>query len=141
MSQALLQRFVDDLAQALPIDAKRSDNVRAILKNAASGLIQKQVPFLASFELRKSTREGKWLAVFHRRCTPQASNHPVEDIQRLPEPIDQLVRRLSEVSDNLKTGVGGASAQNNSGKKVLTWPLASSKRLPAFVESNGPEQC
>jgi hypothetical protein len=32
------------------------------------------------------------------RSTPQASNHPVEDIQKLPEPIDQLVRRLSEVS-------------------------------------------
>jgi hypothetical protein len=98
MSQSLHQRFVDDLAQALPIDAKRPDNVRAILKNAANGLIQKQVPFLASFELRKSTREGRWLAVFHRRCTPQAYNHPVEDIQKLPEPIDHLVRRLSEVS-------------------------------------------
>jgi hypothetical protein len=98
MSQTLHQRFVDDLAQALPIDAKRSDNVRAILKNAANGLIQKQVPFLAGFELRKSAREGKWLAVFHRRCAPQASNHPAEDIQKLPEPIDHLVRRLSEVS-------------------------------------------
>lgn len=98
MSQSLHQRFVDDLAQALPIDAKRPDNVRAILKNAANGLIQKQVPFLASFELRKSTREGRWLAVFHRRCTPQASNHPVEDIQKLSEPIDHLVQRLSEVS-------------------------------------------
>jgi hypothetical protein len=98
MSQTLHQRFVDDLAQALPIDAKRPDNVRAILKNAANGLIQKQVPFLASFELRKSTREGRWLAIFHRRCTPQASNHPVEDTQKLPEPINQLVRRLSEVS-------------------------------------------
>lgn len=98
MSQALHQRFVDDLAQALPIDAKRPDNVRAILKNAANGLIQKQVPFLASFELRKSTREAKWLAVFHRRCAPKASNHTAGDIEKLPEPIDHLVRRLCEVS-------------------------------------------
>jgi hypothetical protein len=44
MSQALHQRFVDDLAKALPIDAKRPDNVRAILRNAANGLIQKQAP-------------------------------------------------------------------------------------------------
>jgi hypothetical protein len=62
MSQSLHQRFVDDLSKALPIDAKRPDNVRAILRNAAAGLMDKQVPFLAGFELRKSTREGKWVA-------------------------------------------------------------------------------
>ena len=73
MSQALHQRFVDDLAKALPIDAKRPDNVRAILRNAANGLIQKKVPFLSTFERRKSNREGKWVAVFHRRCVPRVS--------------------------------------------------------------------
>jgi hypothetical protein len=98
MSQALHQRFVDDLAKALPIDAKRPDNVRAILSNAAKGLIDKQVPFLAGFELRKSSREGKWVAVFHRRCAPKASTHPAEEIEKLPEPTDQLVRRLCDVS-------------------------------------------
>jgi hypothetical protein len=98
MSQSLHQRFVDDLAKALPIDAKRPDNVRAILRNAAEGLINKQVPFLAGFELRKSTREGNWIAVFHRRCIPAVSTYPTEEIKNLSAPINQLVQRLSEVS-------------------------------------------
>jgi len=98
MSQALHQRFVDDLAKALPIDAKRPDNVRAILRNAANGLIQKQVPFLEAFELRKSAREGKWLAVFHRRCVPKVASPAVKRTETLSEPVDQLVRRLSEIS-------------------------------------------
>lgn len=98
MSQSLHQRFVDDLSKALPIDAKRPDNVRAILRNAAAGLIDKQVPFLAGFELRKSTREGKWVAVFHRRCIPAVSSYPTEEIKNLPAPTHQLVQRLSEAS-------------------------------------------
>jgi hypothetical protein len=98
MSQSLHQRFVEDLAKALPIDAKRPDNVRAILRNAATGLIEKQVPFLAGFELRKSTREGKWVAVFHRRCVPAVSSYPTEELKNLPMPTNQLVQRLSEIS-------------------------------------------
>jgi hypothetical protein len=98
MSQALHQRFVDDLAKALPIDARRPDNVRAILRNAAAGLIEKKVPFLASFEFRKSAREGKWLAVFHRRAIPRASSYTGEELRKLPEPTDQLVQRLTEIS-------------------------------------------
>jgi hypothetical protein len=98
MSQSLHQRFVEDLAKALPIDAKRPDNVRAILKNAAAGLIEKQVPFLAGFELRKSSREGKWVAAFHRRCVPAVSSYPTEELKNLSMPTSQLVQRLSEVS-------------------------------------------
>jgi hypothetical protein len=98
MSQSLHQRFIDDLAKALPIDAKRPDNVRAILRNAVGGLIDKQVPFLAGFELRKSAREGRWVAVFHRRCAPAVSGYPTEQMKNLPAPIHQLVERLCEVS-------------------------------------------
>lgn len=98
MSQTLHQRFVDDLAKALPIDAKRPDNVRAILQNATNGLIQKKVPFLAGFELRKSSREGKWIAVFHRKCVPKLLPHRTEQLENPPEPTDQLVRRLCEIS-------------------------------------------
>lgn len=98
MSQALHQRFVDDLAKALPIDAKRPDNVRAILRSAANGLIEKKVPFLAAFEIRKSAREGKWLATFHRRCAPKAIPQLPPEVETLAEPLDGLVRRLCEVS-------------------------------------------
>lgn len=98
LSQSLHQRYVDDLARALPIDARRPDNVRAILRRAADGLLEKKVPFLASFELRKSGREGKWVAVFHRRCVPAVSNYPAEEARNMPAITQQLVQRLSELS-------------------------------------------
>lgn len=98
MSQNLHQRFVEDLAKALPIDAKRPDNVRAILRNTANGLLQKKIPFLAGFELRKSPREGKWIAVFYRRSAPRLSPHPSDDLESLPVPTEGLVRRLCELS-------------------------------------------
>jgi hypothetical protein len=98
MSQTLHQRFIEDLAKALPIDAKRPDNVRAILRNAAAGLIEKKVPFLAGFEFRKSTREGKWVAVFHRGAPPRAAVPPSDEARDIPEQLDQLVRRLCEAS-------------------------------------------
>jgi len=97
-SQALHQRFVDDLAKALPIDAKRSDNVRAILKNAAQGLLNKKLPILAGFSLKKSTRDGRWVAVFHRKTSPRAIPSSSEAIQNLAAEIEPLVRRLIEAS-------------------------------------------
>lgn len=44
--QALHQRFVDDLAKALPIDAQRGDNVRAILKTPPNGCLPSNCQYL-----------------------------------------------------------------------------------------------
>lgn len=96
--QALHQRFVDDLAEALPIDAKRPDNVRAILKNTAQGLLNKHLPILAGFSLKKSARDGRWLAVFHRKTSPRTVTTSSEAVQNLSLEIEPLVRRLIEAS-------------------------------------------
>lgn len=71
MSQSLHRRYVADLAHALPIEATRPDNVRAILKGAAQGLIDRRVPTLKNFEFERSPRNGEWLVVFHREVKPK----------------------------------------------------------------------
>ncbi len=72
-SQEMYVRYVDDLAKALPIEAKRSNNVRAILSQAAKGLLEKKLPILQSFKIEKSGRGGEWLAYFHRKQSPKDS--------------------------------------------------------------------
>jgi hypothetical protein len=69
VSQKLHRRFVDDLCRALPIEAERPDNRRAILKRAAEGLGAAGFSLLANFEMEKG-RDGRWLAVFHRSKAP-----------------------------------------------------------------------
>ncbi len=71
MSQTRHQRFVSDLARALPIEANRADNVRAILAKAAHGLLAKRVPTLKSFHFERSRRNGDWLVVFERAVRPK----------------------------------------------------------------------
>jgi hypothetical protein len=70
-SQEMYVRYVDDLAKALPIEAKRSNNVRAILSQAANGLLEKKLPILQSFKIEKAGRGGEWLAYFHRKQKPK----------------------------------------------------------------------
>ncbi len=70
-SQAVHQRFVADLARALPIEATRADNVRAILKQAAQGLLDRGVPTLKGFHFDRSRRNGDWLIVFQRNVRPK----------------------------------------------------------------------
>src|SRR4029077_20246998 len=69
VSQKLRRRFVDDLCRALPIEAERPDNRRAILKRAAEGLGAAGFSPLAKFRMEKG-RDGRWLAVFHRSHAP-----------------------------------------------------------------------
>ena len=68
MSQSLHQRFVDDLSKALPIDAKRPDNIRAILRNAAAGLIDNAAASGAHFvEVGVARAEQDRAGVDHER--------------------------------------------------------------------------
>ena len=138
MSQSLHQRFVDDLAQALADrrqEARQRSSHSAKRRNRPN---RKASPFLAGFELRKSTREGKWVAVFHRRCVPSVSSYPTEEIENLPEPRTNSCNVLSKSPDSRKTGVGGANAPNNWGLMGLNRPLASSRRRPEWrVENPG----
>ncbi len=72
-SQAVHQRFVTDLARALPIEASRPDNVRTILAQVAQGLLNRRVPTLKSYRFDRSRRNGDWLIVFERNVRPSQS--------------------------------------------------------------------
>jgi hypothetical protein len=65
VSQKLHRRFVDDLCRALPIQAERPDNRRAILRRCAEGLQTAGFALLAGFQIEKG-RDGRWLAIFRR---------------------------------------------------------------------------
>jgi hypothetical protein len=99
-SQKMHIRFVNMLAKALPIEAARPDNVRRLLSNAAQGLINKNVPILASFSIEKSGREGEWVAIFHRKETPKDLPQ-AKDAEWKPATAEEgkLVRMLIEASD------------------------------------------
>lgn len=70
-SQEVYVRYVDDIAKALPIEATRPDNVRAILSRTAKGLLEKRLPILQSYKIEKAGRGGEWLASFYRREMPK----------------------------------------------------------------------
>ncbi|MCC6763348.1 MAG: hypothetical protein IT293_01685 [Deltaproteobacteria bacterium] len=73
VSQARHQRYVADLARALPIEAARPDNLRATIARAADGLLTRGVPTLRAYSFEKSARTGEWLVVFERRTKPTQS--------------------------------------------------------------------
>ena len=81
--QKLHRRFVDDLAQALPIAAGRPVDVRVALKKAAQGLLDMKLPILEAFLVEKS-RDGRWLATFTRKAPPRQDApvpaHAAEDL-------------------------------------------------------------
>lgn len=97
-SQKLHRRFVDDLAQALPIGAKNARDVRAILKRAAAGLLDKRLPILDSFGLEKA-RNGRWLAVFRRKGTLRKHARLAPGAALDPE-VEALVYRMVEAVGN-----------------------------------------
>lgn len=97
-SQEICVRYVDDLAKALPIEAARPDNVRAILSRTINGLMKKGLPILQSYKLEKAGTGGEWLVYFYRKAIPRDtltvkkdSFHP--DIEFL---VEQLIRVSGE---------------------------------------------
>lgn len=71
VSQAVHRRFVDDLARALPIEAARPRDVRAILKEVGEGLLEKGLPLLRAVRMDRS-RRGRWIAVYERNDLAKA---------------------------------------------------------------------
>jgi hypothetical protein len=100
LSQKLHRRFVDDLARALPIEAADERDTRKILKRAADGLLAKNLPILQSFAFERS-REGRWLAVFHRgEVHRSASRLPSGAAEELAPGLASLVGRIIEATGN-----------------------------------------
>jgi hypothetical protein len=71
VSQALHQRYVTDLARALPIEAADPKDIRKATARAAQGLLDRRVPTLKSYRFEKSPRTGEWLVIFERDVKPK----------------------------------------------------------------------
>lgn len=99
-SQKFHRRFVTDLARVLPVEAGRPRDVRAILKDAAQGLIEKKVRILESFTLEES-RAGEWLATFHRGTV---ANRPYTIPHNAAE---ELSPQLTLLVDRIAQAIGG----------------------------------
>jgi hypothetical protein len=93
-SQEVHRRYVEDLARALPIEAARPRDVRAILKKAAGGLLEQRLPILRSFALEEA-RDRRLLAVFHRKEAPRRVRPlPPQVAEGLGEAIFAQVERI-----------------------------------------------
>jgi hypothetical protein len=99
ISQKLHRRYADDLARALPIEAGTDLDKRKALRRAARGLLEKGLPILESFELEKS-REGRWLAVFHRKAQPKQEMLPPVVTEEFGPAVLFLVDRIVEATGN-----------------------------------------
>ncbi len=70
ISQQTHRKHVDDLARALPVEAARPTDARVAIRNAAQGLLDKNLPSLARFGFDRG-RQGRWIAVFERKAAPR----------------------------------------------------------------------
>lgn len=105
VSQKRHRRFVEDLCRALPIEAERPDNQRAILRRAAEGLGAAGFALLAGFRMEKG-KDGRWLAVFHRGQTPGpgyriARTSAGDLIPGVSALVDRIVEVTRDPSDRL----------------------------------------
>jgi hypothetical protein len=75
VSQKLHQRFVEDLAKALPVEAANESNAKKSLTRAARGLLQARIPFLKAFRFEKGM-DGRSLIVFERVICPHIFDPP-----------------------------------------------------------------
>src|SRR5215207_7964761 len=102
-SQTVHRRFADELAKALPIEARYARNIRVTLKSAAQGLLEKNFSLLASFSFEKS-RDGRYLAVFQRKARPKQEHPlPLAAAETLAPAMEFLVSRILEASGDEKS--------------------------------------
>ncbi|MFO0807591.1 MAG: hypothetical protein U0746_03125 [Gemmataceae bacterium] len=94
MSQGLHRRFVEDLADALPVEAACERDVRKAVRSAAQGLIDKGVPTLAGFRFERSN-DGRWVVVFDRKEAPKQDYATVRAAAAAMEPyLEEVVERV-----------------------------------------------
>jgi hypothetical protein len=100
ISQKMHRRFADELVKALPIEATRPRDRLAILKRTAHGLLSKRLPVLQSFALERA-RDGRWLAVFHRKAAPcQQGTLSPQILEGLSPGVAGLVERIVAATGN-----------------------------------------
>jgi hypothetical protein len=95
VSQQVHRRPVEDLARALPIEASRPRDAKAVLKSAAEGLLGHGLPILAG--ARFETSRGRPMAEFHRKAAPRQDAAPAAwGVHHLSEEARGLVERIVE---------------------------------------------
>lgn len=96
VSQKLHQRYVDDLAKALPVEAANESNAKKSLTRAARGLLIAEIPFLKAFRFEKGS-DGRSLIVFERGQAPKQDTATFRQAaQELSPELGELVERIVE---------------------------------------------
>lgn len=70
VSQQTHRKHLDQLARALPVEARRPADVKAAVRSAAEGLLGKGLPCLTGFRFERG-REGRPIAAFERKTPPR----------------------------------------------------------------------
>jgi hypothetical protein len=134
VSQKLHRRFVSDLAHALPIEARRDVDVRVALKKAAQGLLDKALPILETFTVERS-REGRWVATFHRRAAPrQDVALPRHAAESLAPGLLAVVERIVEATGNAEDRLWWAQCVKRLGVGPIDRALGQLKEACALYE-------
>lgn len=135
-SQKLHRRFVADLVRVLPMEAKRERAARAILTDAAEGLVEKRLPILSEFKLERS-RAGDWLASFTRGKAPD-SKYVVPAAESLTPAVADLVRRIAEATGNANDRVWWAQCAERLGPGAVDRALGQLKEVRAAGRLRNP---
>lgn len=95
-SQQTHRRYVEDLARALPIEASRPRDARAILRGAAEGLLARKLPILRSFQFDEAN-DGRIIAVFERGARPAGkSSRLAVAIRPLSDQGNYVLERIAQ---------------------------------------------
>ena len=104
-SQQMHRRYVEDLARALPIEASRPRDTRAILRGAAEGLLARELPILRAFRFEESN-DGRMIAVFDRGARPAGKSarlavalHPLSEQGKYL--LERIATEIGSTSDRL----------------------------------------
>lgn len=139
MFQGKHQRFIDDLARALPIEAARDDHVRELLKQTAQGLLDAKIPILDDFHLERSKVSGQWLAVFFRKTRPlQDYPLPASAIEELDPTVALLVEDLIAATDNPDDRIWWARCAERLGADAVYFALGQLKEAKGIHKVKNP---
>ncbi len=92
-------RTLTGIAQALPLTSTNERVIKEMIRKTAKGLLDRQVPFLLSFEFTRSTKTGDALVVFHRKKPPRQDYEiPPAALESLDPALQLLVQDLADAA-------------------------------------------
>jgi len=138
VSQKLHRRFVTDLVRALPIETATELDARKTIKRTANGLLEANVPILASFRFEKSVN-GQWLVVFERKQAPRQDANTYRHAARELSPgLRSLVERIIEAVGGSDDRVWWTQCANRLGAGAVDRGLGLLKEARQIQEIRNP---